>query len=105
MVFVDASGMMLAPHALERDRRDCHPALGVVSASQEFGVSSLRLHRLRIGIESADQHVLVLLGACGQVGNKGLDQISIRFFQGWRTAEIGSVSLNESGVEIVLADQ
>ena len=37
--------------------------------------------------------------------NKGLDQISIRFFQGGRAAEIGGVRLNESRIEIVLADQ
>ncbi len=37
--------------------------------------------------------------------NKGLDQFSIRFFQGWRAAEIGSVCLNESGIEAMLADQ
>jgi hypothetical protein len=39
------------------------------------------------------------------VRNKGLNQISIRFFQGWGAAEIGSVGFNESGIEIVLADQ
>jgi hypothetical protein len=39
------------------------------------------------------------------VRNKGLDQIAIRFFQGWRAAEIGGIGLNESGIKIVLADQ
>ena len=35
----------------------------------------------------------------------GLDEISIRFFQGWRAAEISGICLNESGIEVVLADQ
>jgi hypothetical protein len=39
------------------------------------------------------------------VRNKGLHQVAIRFFQGWRAAEIGGVGFNESGIEIVLADQ
>jgi hypothetical protein len=39
------------------------------------------------------------------VRDKRLDQIPIRFFQGWRAAEIGGVCFNQSGIEIVLADQ
>jgi hypothetical protein len=34
-----------------------------------------------------------------------LDQISVRFLQGWRAAEIGGVCLDQGGIEIVLADQ
>jgi hypothetical protein len=39
------------------------------------------------------------------VRNKGLDQISIRFLQGWRAAEIGGVCLDENGIEIVPTDE
>jgi len=39
------------------------------------------------------------------VRNKGLHESAIRFFQGWRAAEIGGVGLDESRIQIVLADQ
>src|SRR5258707_15775549 len=105
MVFADASDTTLFPLEQETRRRNWYRNLGVANASREFGASLLSLRRLCIGIEPADQHVLVLFCACGQVRNKGLDQIAVRFFQGWRTAEIGGVCLDESGIEIVLANQ
>src|SRR5713101_9208269 len=105
MVFVDATDTTLFPHARETRHRNWCRNLGVANASRESDVSWLSLRRMRIGIESTNQHVPVFLCACGQVRDKGLDQTSIRFFQGWRAAEIGGVCLNESGIEIVLADQ
>ena len=105
MVFVDAADTTLFPLERETRHRDCFRNLGVLNASRESDVSCLHLHWLRIGIQSADQHVPVFLCACGYVRHKGLNKISIRFFQGWRATEIGGVSLNKSGIEIVLADQ
>src|SRR5258708_10294132 len=105
MVFVDAADTTLSPLERETRQRDCFRNLGVANASRESDVSCLHLHRLRIGIESADQHVPVFFCACGQMLDKGLNQISIRFFQGWRATEISGVCLNKSGIEIVLADQ
>src|SRR5712691_939214 len=102
MVFADATDTTLFPLEQETCRRNCYRNLGVANASRESDVSWLNLHRLRVGIESADQHILVLFCTCGQVRDKGLNQISIRFFQGWRAAEISGVCLNESGIEIVL---
>src|SRR6267143_3707249 len=103
MVFVDAADTTHVPHARETPHRNWFRNLGVANASQESGVSWLSLRRLRVGIESANQHVPVFLCARGQVRDKGLHQIPIRFFQGWRAAEIGGVCLNESGIEVVLA--
>src|ERR1700687_1681759 len=105
MVFVDATDTTHAPHAPETHHRNWFRNLDVLNASRESDLSWLSLHWLCVGIELANQHVPVFLCACGQVRNKGLDQISIRFLQGWSTAEIGGVCLNESGIEIVLADQ
>src|ERR1700736_3211879 len=105
MVFVDAADTTLFPHEPETRHRNWFRNLGVASSSRESGVSWLSLRWVRIGIEPANQHVLVLLCACGQVRNKGLDQISIRFFQGWRAAEIRGVCLNQRGIEFILADQ
>src|SRR6266481_4170417 len=105
MAFGDAPGTMLFPHAPETRHRNWFLNLGVANAGRESDVSWLSLHRLRIGIESADQHVLIFLCACRQVRNKGLDQISACFFQRWRAAEISGICPNERGVEIVLADQ
>src|SRR5260370_32527609 len=99
MVFVDAADTTLFPREPETRHRNWFRNLGVANASQESDVSWLSLHRLCVGIESADQHVLVFLRTCRQVRNKRLDQISIRFSQGWRAAEIGSVCLNESGIK------
>jgi hypothetical protein len=106
MVFGDAADTTLFPHEPETRHQDWFRNLGVASASRESDVSLLNLrYRLRVGIESADQHVPVFLCARTYVRNKGLHQIAIRFFQGWRAAEIGCVCLNESRIEIVLADQ
>jgi|SRR6266851_8170692 len=105
MVFADATDTTLFPLEQETRRRYWYRNLGVANASRESDVSWLSLHPLRIGIEPANQHVPAFFCACGEVRDKGLNQISIRFFQGWRTAEIGRVCLNESGIEIVLADQ
>src|SRR5258708_25626490 len=105
MVFVDAADTTLVRRAPGTPHRSWFRSLGVENASREFDVSRLHLHWLRIGIQSADQHVPVFLCACGYVRHKGLNQISIRFFQGWRATEIGGVSLNKSGIEIGLADQ
>src|SRR5216684_5971641 len=104
MVFADASDTTLFPLEQEIRRRNWYRNLGVANASRESDVSWLSLHRLCVGIEPANQHVPVLFCTCGQVRDEGLDQISIRFFQGWRAAEIGGVCLNEDGIEIVLAD-
>ena len=92
-----SSGMVFARVANQR---------GFVPRGQlaKWGWDHLR-YRLRVGIEPADQHVPVFFCACCKVRNKGLNQIPIRFFQGWRAAEIGGVGFNESGIEIVLADQ
>src|SRR5260370_33391046 len=105
MVFVEAADTTLFPHEPETRRRNWFRNRGVENASRESDVSWLSLHRLCIGIESANQHVPVLFCTCGQVRDEGLNQISIRFFQGGRAAEIGGVCLNEGGIEIVLADQ
>src|SRR6266852_6836643 len=105
MVFVDAADTTLFPHEPKTRRRNWFRNLGVENASRESDVSWLSLHPLCVGIESADQHIPVFLCACGQVGNKGLDQISIRFFQGRRAAEISGICLDESGIETVLPDQ
>src|SRR5260370_35444658 len=105
MAFGDAADTTLVPHELETRHRNWFRNLGVAHARRESDVSWLSLHRLRIGIESADQHVPVFLCACRQVRNKRLDQISIRFFQGWRAAEISGICLDEGRIEIVLADQ
>src|ERR1700687_4377685 len=105
MVFVDADDTKLFPHEPETRHRNWFRSLGVLNASRESDVSCLHLHGLCIGIESADQHVPVFFCAGGEVRHKGLDQISIQFLQGWRAAEISGVGLNESGIEIVLADQ
>ena len=102
---MDAADTTLFPLERETRHRDCFRNLGVLNASRESDVSCLNLHRLRIGIQSADQHVPVLFCACGYVRDKGLDQISIGFLQGWSTAEIGGVCLNERGIEIVLANE
>src|SRR5216684_1505404 len=103
MVFADATDTTLFPLEPETRRRNWYRNLGVANASRESDVSWLSLRRLCVGIESANQHVPVFFCACGEVRDKGLDQISIRLFQGWRAAEIGGVGLNESGIEIVLA--
>src|SRR5260370_4962616 len=105
MVFVDAVDTTLFPLEPETRHRDWFRNLGVANASRGSDVSWLNLRRLCIGIEPANQHVPVFLCACGQVRNKGLDQIAVRFFQGWRAAKIGGVCLNEGGIEIALADQ
>ncbi len=106
MVFVDVGDTRLGSHEPETHHRSRFRNLGVESASRGSDASLLNLrYRLRVGIEPADQHVPVFFCACCKVRNKGLDQISIRFLQGWGTAEIGGVRLDESGVEIVLADQ
>src|SRR6266436_4776760 len=105
MVFVDAADTTLFPHEPETPHRNWFQNLGVLNAGRESDVSWLGLRWLRIGIEPADQHVPVFLCACGKMRNKGLDQISIRFFQGSRAAEISGICLNKSGIEIVLADQ
>src|SRR5713226_8845135 len=105
MVFADATDTTLLPLEPETHHRSWYRNLGVANASRESGASLLSLRRLCVGIESANQHAPVFFCACGEVRDKGLDQISIRFFQGWRAAEIGGVSLNEGGVEIVLPDQ
>src|SRR5258708_24106919 len=105
MVCGDVDDTKLFPHEPETRRRNWFRSLGVANASRESDVSCLHLHRLRIGIESADQHVPVFFCACSYVRHKGLHQIAIRFFQGWRAAEISGVCLNKSGVESVLADQ
>src|ERR1700693_1233199 len=96
---------MLFPHGPETRHQNWFRNPGVLNASRESDASWLSLRGVCVGIEPADQHVLVFLCAYGQVRNKGLDQVSIRFFQGWRAAEISGVCLNESGIEIVLADQ
>ena len=105
MVFVDAAGNILCPHEPETIHANRLRNLGAWNLGRESDVS-LRNPRygLRIGIKSADQHVPVFFCACSEVRNKGLDQIAIRFFQGWRAAEIGGVCFDESGIEIVLAD-
>src|SRR6266478_1531271 len=105
MVFADAADTTLFPLEPETRHRNWFRNPGALNASRESDVSWLGLRRLCIGIESANQHVSVFLCACGQVRNKGLDQISIRFFQGWRAAEISGICLDEGGIEIVLADQ
>ncbi len=105
MVFADATDTTLFPLEPETRHRNWYRNLGVANASRESDVSWLSLRWLCIGIESTDQHVLVLFCTCGQVRDEGLNQISIRFFQGWRAAEISGVCLDESGIEIVLADQ
>src|SRR5467141_3822816 len=105
MVFVGAADTKLFPHAPETRHRNWFRNLGVANANREFDVSWLSLRWPCVGIEPANQHVPVFLCACGQVRNKGLHQISICFFQGWCAAEIGGVSLDEGGIEIVLPDQ
>src|SRR6202158_6595194 len=105
MVFGDATDTTLFPHEPETRHRNGCRNLGALNASRESDVSWLSLPWLRVGLESANQHVPVFLCACGQVRNKGLDQISIRFFQRWCTAEVRGICLKESGIEIVLADQ
>src|ERR1700730_8696806 len=106
MVFGDATGTILCPHEPETIHPNRLRNLGALNPGRESDVSLLALrYRLRIGIKSADQHVPVFFCACREVRNKGLHQIAIRFFQGWRATEIGGVCLNESGIEIVLADQ
>ena len=106
MVFGDAGDTKLFLHEPETRHQGWFRNLGVESVSRESDVSLLNLrYRLRVGIESADQHVPVLFCACGYVRDKGLDQISIGFLQGWSTAEIGGVCLNERGIEIVPANQ
>jgi len=105
MVFGDAADTTLVPHAPETRHRDRFRNLGVLNANRESDVSWLTRRWLCVGIESADQHVPVFLCARSQMRDKGLDQIAICFFQGWRAAEIGGVGLDESGIEIVLADQ
>ena len=105
MAFVGAADTMLFPHVREKRHRSRFRNLGALNASRESDVSCLYLHRLRVGIEPANQHVPVFFRACCQVRNKGLDQISIRFFYGGRATEIGGVCFDESGIEIVLADQ
>src|SRR6266478_694327 len=105
MAFVDAADTRLVRHVLKTRHRSWFRNLGDANASRGSDVSWLSLHRLRVGIQSANQHVPVFLCACRQVRNKRLDQISIRFFQGWRAAEISGICLNENGIEIVLPDQ
>ena len=106
MVFVDAAGTILCPHEPETIHASRLRNLGALNQGRESDVSLRYLrYQLRIGIKSADQHVPVFFRACCQVRNKGLNQISIRFFQGWRATEIGGVCFDESGIEIVLADQ
>ena len=105
MVFVDAAGTILCPHEPETIHANRLRNLGAWNPGRESDVSLRNLrYRLRIGIESADQHVPVFFCACRKVRNEGLHQISICFFQGWRAAEISGVCFNESGIEIVLAD-
>ncbi len=48
--------------------------------------------------------VQISVPVAGRPG-KILHQIAICFFQGRRATEVGGVCLNESGIEIVLADQ
>jgi hypothetical protein len=105
MAFVDAAGTILFRHEPETVHPNRLRNPGASNPGRESDVSLRYLrYGLRIGIKSANQHVPVFFCACSEVRNKGLDQIAIRFFQGWRAAEIGGVGLNESGIEIVLAD-
>jgi hypothetical protein len=106
MVFADVVDTALFPHEPETRHQDWFRNLGFGSVSRESGVSLFNLrYWLRVGIESADQHVPVFFCACCKVRNKRLHEIAVRFFQGWRPAEIGGVGFNQSGIKTVLADQ
>ena len=39
------------------------------------------------------------------MGNEGIDQIAARVLDGFGAAEMGGIFLNESWIEVVLADQ
>ncbi len=60
---------------------------------------------LRIGIEFADQAVAVFFRRGREVGDEGFDQIPAGVFEGFGAAEVGGISLDESRIEVVLADQ
>ena len=72
---------------------------------REYVVSWPCLHRLRVGIQLADQGISVLFCSRSQMGDEGLDQFTAGATESFGTAEVCGIGLHEIRIEVVLADQ
>jgi hypothetical protein len=105
MAFADAIGSERDPREQETILQSCFRLHVRSNEDLGFVASLLRLHKLRVRIELAHETVSVFFCGCGNVGNKGLDEVPAGSTQSFRTAEIRGVRFNKSWIEVVLADQ
>jgi hypothetical protein len=65
----------------------------------------MAFHCFTEGVEFADEAVAIFLGPGRKVRDEGFDQIPAGFFEGFSSAEVSCVGLNERGIQIVSANQ
>ena len=58
-----------------------------------------------IAVELAKQRIAILLSPIGQVRDEVLDLLASGFTQSLYAAEIGGIGLDQSGIELMLADE
>jgi len=74
-------------------------------ASLRSGVSSCTRFLAEIAVELAEQGIAVFLGPIGQVRDEVLHLLAGSFAQALDAAEVRRVGLDQSGIELMLANQ